>query len=51
MHKLTRGMTLAEFNRTYPSAISLSELALVNRVDSTSTLKAGQYVKQVVAGS
>jgi len=51
VHQLTRTMTLTEFNRSYPSAISLSDLALVNRVDSTSTLKAGQYVKQVVAGS
>jgi predicted Zn-dependent protease len=51
VHPLTRSTTLAEFNRTYPSAISLSELALVNRVDSTATLKQGQYVKQVVAGS
>jgi predicted Zn-dependent protease len=51
VHQLNRSMTLAEFHRSYPSAIGLSELALVNRVDSTATLKAGQYVKQVVAGS
>jgi predicted Zn-dependent protease len=51
LRQLTRAMTVAEFNKTYPSAISLSELALVNRVDSTATLKQGQYVKQVVAGN
>jgi len=51
VRQLTRAMTLPEFNKTYPSAISLSELALVNRVDSTATLKQGQYVKQVMGGN
>lgn len=47
----TRAMTLAEFNRQYPSTIELDELALINQLESgSSRIAAGTPVKRVVAG-
>ncbi len=46
--RTTRAMTLAEFNRQYPSVIPIGELAILNQVESgTSTLTAGSW-KRVV---
>lgn len=49
--RLDRAMTLAEFNRRYPSAVPLAELALINQVAENATLPAGTLVKRVVAGT
>lgn len=50
--RLERAMTLAEFNRQYPSAIPLQELAILNQVDGASSrLAAGASVKRVVQGA
>ncbi|MEP6573261.1 MAG: peptidase M48, partial [Gemmatimonadota bacterium] len=49
--KLPRAMTIQQFNQQYPSTISMSELGLINEVDSTGTLPAGQMVKRVVGGT
>jgi predicted Zn-dependent protease len=47
--RVTRQMTLAEFNRQYPSVIPMDELALINGVrDSTALVPAGESVKRVV---
>ena len=43
-------MTLTQFYRMSPTGVSLAELCLVNRVDSTQTLPAGTIVKRVVKG-
>lgn len=44
-----RAMTLAEFNRRFPSTIPLAELALINQVESESaTFPAGSLVKRVM---
>jgi predicted Zn-dependent protease len=47
--RTTRAMTLAQFNRQYPSVIPIAELAILNQVESESTnLPAGSW-KRVVA--
>jgi predicted Zn-dependent protease len=49
--RLTESLTLAEFNRRFPSAIPIAELATINRVASAETvIPAGTLVKRVVAG-
>jgi predicted Zn-dependent protease len=49
--KLTRQMTLQQFNSQYPSSISIEELAVINEVDSASSMiPAGRTVKRVVGG-
>ena len=45
-----RPMTLREFDRRYPSSVSLEELALVNHLDANAQLSAGQDVKRIVGG-
>lgn len=48
--RVSRGMTLTEFNRQNPSAISIEDLALINGLaDGNATLVAGASVKRVVA--
>jgi predicted Zn-dependent protease len=48
--RIDRPMTLAAFNRQYPSAIPLPELAILNGVEGEgTTLPAGTLVKRVVA--
>jgi predicted Zn-dependent protease len=50
--RVPQNMTLAEFNRRYPSAIPIAELAVINRVAGPdAVLPAGTEVKQVAAGS
>jgi predicted Zn-dependent protease len=47
--RLDRPMTLDEFNRTYASAVSIGELAILNQVaDPASRLEAGRFVKRIV---
>jgi predicted Zn-dependent protease len=50
LEKLPRAMTLAEWQKSAPSTVSLAELSLINRVDSSTTLPAGRLVKRVVGG-
>jgi predicted Zn-dependent protease len=49
--RLPREMTVQQFNKQYPSTITLEEVALINGVDGpTSTLAAGRVAKQVRGG-
>jgi hypothetical protein len=41
-------MTLAEFNRRYPSSIPIERLALLNGVAADGRLEAGSLAKRVV---
>lgn len=43
-----RAMTLAEFNSQYPSAVPLATIAVINDMESASTIPAGTLVKRVV---
>ncbi len=47
---LDRAMTLAEFNRRYPSTVDLAELAIVNGVEEDTRLEAGRKMKRIVGG-
>ena len=48
----TQAMTLTEFNRRYPSAIDIAELALINQLEGgSSRIPAGTPVKRVVTGN
>ncbi len=49
IEKLTRPTTLSELQRSSPSVVSLAELSLINRVDSSTTMPAGRMVKRVVS--
>lgn len=47
--RLPQAMTLAEFNRRYPSTIPIEELAIINEVEGAgTTLPAGRLVKRIV---
>lgn len=47
--RLPQAMTLAEFNRRYPSVIPIDELAIINQVaNGSSTLPAGALAKHIV---
>jgi predicted Zn-dependent protease len=49
--KVPKEMTLEQFNRQFPSSISMTQLAAINGVEGpSSTLRAGQLAKQVVGG-
>jgi predicted Zn-dependent protease len=49
--KLSQAMTLEQFNRQYPSTVSVQELAIINEVpDPATTLPAGRTVKRIVGG-
>ncbi len=48
--RLPSAMTIAEFNRRYPSKISEARLALMNGVTEAETMPAGRTVKRVVGG-
>lgn len=45
--RLPRAMTITEFHQAYPSAIPVAEVALINGVDTTTSLPAGTLVKRV----
>ncbi len=48
--KVPKAMTLAEFNRQYPSTVPIDDLALLNGVaDGEAAIPAGESVKRVVA--
>ncbi|HLE85473.1 MAG TPA: M48 family metalloprotease [Thermoanaerobaculia bacterium] len=47
---IDRAMTLAEFERRYPSTVDLETLAIINHVQPGDTLRAGQPYKRVVGG-
>jgi len=46
--RLSRAMSLGEFNQAYPSVIPVAELALINGVEANATFPAGALVKRVV---
>jgi predicted Zn-dependent protease len=46
--KVPSAMTLAEFNRRYPSSIPIERLALLNGVGTDASLEAGTLAKRVV---
>jgi predicted Zn-dependent protease len=46
--QLPRAMTIAQFNQQFPSTIPLDQLALINGVETGTTLEAGRLVKRVV---
>lgn len=46
--KISRAMTLEDFDRQYPSSIEMPLLALINHVQPGETLAAGTLVKRVV---
>lgn len=48
--KVPSRMSLEDFNRRYPSTIPIAQLALINGVEETTMLAAGQLVKRVVGG-
>ena len=45
---IARNLSLEEFNRQYPSGVSVEVLALINQVERNAQLSAGQQVKRVV---
>lgn len=45
-----RDMTLSEFSARYPSTVSESTVALLNRLEPGETLRAGRLAKHVVGG-
>jgi predicted Zn-dependent protease len=49
--KLTKEMTLAQFNQQYPSTIPIEQLAIINEVDGPDTaIPVGRSVKRVTGG-
>lgn len=49
--RVSSRMTLAEFNRRYPSSIPLEQLAVINGVATNGSFEAGTSVKRVTGGS
>jgi predicted Zn-dependent protease len=45
--RLSRAMTISEFNQSYPSKIPVAQVALINGVDASATIPAGTLVKRV----
>jgi predicted Zn-dependent protease len=49
--KLTKEMTLEQFNAQYPSSVPIEELAIINELESPgAAIPAGRTVKRVVGG-
>ena len=48
--KLPQSMTLADFNRRYPSTVDVADIAIINGVDEDTVLDEGHLVKRVVGG-
>ena len=49
--QVPRAMTMAEFNRQFPSTIPIAELALINGLtDANATIPAGTFVKRIEGG-
>lgn len=49
--ELEKPMTLTQFNREYPSAISLQKLAIINQVQPGALLEAGRLMKRIEGDS
>jgi len=49
--EIPRAMTLEEFNRSYPSTITLEDLSLINRLDPGQRLEKGALAKRVTGGN
>jgi len=47
IERVPRAMSLQQFNSEMPSSIPLAELALINGLDETAQLRAGQLIKRV----
>jgi predicted Zn-dependent protease len=48
--RVPRTMTVAEFNRQFPSSVPVEEIAIINGVDAGGSLQAGTMAKRVVGG-
>ena len=48
--KLSRAMTLGEFDRRYPSTVDLKTLGILNGVPEDARLEAGQRIKRITGG-
>jgi predicted Zn-dependent protease len=48
VERVSRAMTLQQFNALRPSAIPLAELALINGLEAGTMLQAGQSIKRVI---
>jgi predicted Zn-dependent protease len=48
--RVSRRMTVAEFNRQYPSTVAVEQVAVINGVDPGGSLEAGTMAKRVVGG-
>jgi len=46
-----RAMSLQQFHAQFPSSIPLAELAMINGLDETSQIRAGQRIKRVIGTS
>ncbi|MEX0935749.1 MAG: M48 family metalloprotease [Gemmatimonadota bacterium] len=49
--RLPSAMTLEEFDRRYPSVVSMEALSAINQVDRSETIPGGTLVKRVVSGN
>jgi predicted Zn-dependent protease len=45
---ISQDMSLEEFNRQYPSGVSLEVLGIINQVEQNEPLRAGQQVKRII---
>jgi predicted Zn-dependent protease len=48
--RVPRTMTVAEFNRQFPSTVPVEEIAIINGVDAGGSLQGGMMAKRVVGG-
>lgn len=48
--KVPRDMSVADFNKEFPSTIPVKQVAIINGMDDNGTFKAGQTAKQVTGG-
>ena len=51
LERAPRAMTLEQFDKQYPSSVSVDEVALINGMGKADQLRSGQTVKRVVGGS
>ena len=49
--RVPRAMTVAEFNRQFPSTVPVEQVAVINGVDPGGSLEAGRMAKRVVGGA
>ena len=48
--RVPRTMTVAEFNRQFPSSVPVEQIAIINGVDAGGSLQGGTMAKRVVGG-